>query len=658
MRPHTPRSDTYIGGDSSPLPDQCTPISASVKLCPVDAIAIAAVAVFICYIVWGIPPTVRATRAFYARCSQRKKKRDIRVHLADDLEKGTEDMDDSDPSSKPTDPYLGPTKLLRSFLLNGKVALPERAYKSHGQETAETRKEREMLGRFRFPHTSPTPSSPTFSPTILQSPYEPTISGAYHVPLVTNAFDRDEPLSPYSASFPAPPGLASTSAQVELGSPSLDVADRLDPLPPMPPAAGLSPFADGEEAKPIEWTPEQEKILWDVIAKSRAIEGAGTDWKGLADHLRVPLPYLLYRAQARYEEDLRRLQGLAIRIPSTASPAVPSPQRDNTQGEYFPRVSDPALPQLLRRDSTQTRRGSSSSATGELTSASGTVPGTSTLRPLGVRARLSSLGHARAHGQLKSPLNTEPVHSPLIGPPATSADPSLSQAKKILSSSTITLPGPRRTHTSLRRLSSASSRAASSEGGSESDSEDSDEQTRKEEEAERQDMLTRKLQNLQNMMTKDTLGLVADPARTRAKQRGKARPTSGTSTSAASLSSSSARQSSSPSRSYGHESLSSASVDSRQGSVPSIAPATHSSSRSPARATPPMPVPRHLSIPSSSPPALSPGRAMAVGQTRVQTFRPATAGLAVVSGAVSEASSFSDLSGEILVLSLGSLSDK
>jgi hypothetical protein len=34
-----------------------------------------------------------------------------------------------------------------------------------------------------------------------------------------------------------------------------------------------------------------------VIAKSRAMEGAGTDWQGLSNHLQVPLPYLLYRAQ-------------------------------------------------------------------------------------------------------------------------------------------------------------------------------------------------------------------------------------------------------------------------------------------------------------------------------------------------------------------------
>lgn len=106
-----------------------------------------------------------------------------------------------------------------------------------------------MLSRFRFPHTSPTPSSSTFSPTILQSPYEPSALSAY--PMPANPFDRDEPLSPYSASFTMPPGLPQAAqAQVELGSPDLDAADRLKPLPPMPPAAGLSPFAGGE-AKPV-----------------------------------------------------------------------------------------------------------------------------------------------------------------------------------------------------------------------------------------------------------------------------------------------------------------------------------------------------------------------------------------------------------------------
>ncbi|OSC97906.1 hypothetical protein PYCCODRAFT_1480930 [Trametes coccinea BRFM310] len=456
------------------------------------------------------------------------------------------------------------------------------------------------------------------------------------------------------------------------------------------------PYNRPEDAPPdplrVDWNAEKEQILWEVIAKSRAIEGAGTDWKGLAGHLQVPLPYLLYRAQARYEEDLRGLKGLGIQTPAVPFPSAPSPLRVNAPGEYFPRVNDPGRPPLMHRDS-HVRMGSSSSANGGLASTSGTVPGTSTLRP--IRARLSSLGQARGHTQLRSPSTTDPGHSPLAG-------------KKISSSSTLTLQGPKRLRSPRRPLSPASSRAGTSpenEPDDLSEESDGDEEARKEE-AERQESLAQKLQKLQKLMTTDALGLVADPASISArngKHRGRPRPLSGASASGASLSSSGARRSPSRSRSHGNQSLSSASVDSPQGSIPSIPspPANLSASRhrfhahtprhahsrhlsqgangashhrhptrsqsqslstsqslsqsrsttsqsntqSPPRVSSPMPVPRHLTTPekSSSPPALSPGRA--VGQTHVRTLRQAAAGLAAVStGTASEASSFSDLS--------------
>ncbi|KAI0832938.1 hypothetical protein BC628DRAFT_367665 [Trametes gibbosa] len=471
---------------------------------------------------------------------------------------------------------------------------------------------------------------------------------------------------------------------------------------PSPPAVRVIirlPYNRPEDAPPdpprVEWTAEKEQILWEVIAKSRAIEGAGTDWKGLASHLQVPLPYILYRAQARYEEDLRGLQGLAIRSAVLPFPAAPSPLRANptVQGEYFPRFADPTRPPLLHRDSAHARIGSSSSATA---SASGTVPGTSTLRPLGVRARLSSLGHAHASARLKSPVNTEPAHSPLAGPLPAGGQPPRT-TKKISSSSTITLQGPKRTRTPLRsRLSPTSSRPGSSSDGVGDDmsgSDDSDEEQRKADEAERQEMLTRKLQDLQNMMTRDTLGLVADPAtRANGTRRGRTRPASNITTSAASLSSSSAPRSSSLSRSHGRQSLSSASVDSRQGSIQSIPspPAdasrhayaeqrpnghahahtrhlsysnTHrppmrssqslttsqslSQSRSTTHSTSNPHSPPHITSPMPAPPALSPGRA--VGRAHVRNLRQAAVGLAAVNagtGTASEASSFSDLSGE------------
>ncbi|KAI0355512.1 hypothetical protein OH77DRAFT_1589959 [Trametes cingulata] len=488
---------------------------------------------------------------------------------------------------------------------------------------------------------------------------------------------------------------------------------------PSPPAVRVIvrlPYNRPEDAPPdpprVEWNADKEQILWEVIAKSRAIEGAGTDWKGLAGHLQVPLPYLLYRAQVRYEEDLRGLQGLGLRAPAVPFPSAPSPLRTNPPGEYFPRVSDPARPPLPHRDSAHARLGSSSTANGDLASTSGTVPGTSTVRPIGVRARLSSLGQPRVHTQLRSPIQTDAAPSPLSAHPITGAACHPRPTKKISSSSTITLQGPKRVRTPLRPLSPTSSRTGSGSGSSsggrddalsdsddDEDDEEEDEEARREEEAERQEMLARKLRDLERLMTKDALGLVADP---NGKQRGRARPLSGVgaSVSGASLSSLSARRSPSRSRSHGHQSLSSASVDSPQGSIPSIpsppahaqhshhhrhahahAPAhtrhvsqgahsnahrhptrsqslstsqslsqsrsttSHSNPQSPPRVTSPMPTPRHLSTPekSSSPPAVSPGRAF--GHTHVHSLRHAAEGLAAVNtGAVSEASSFSDLS--------------
>ncbi|RDX47776.1 hypothetical protein OH76DRAFT_1405569 [Lentinus brumalis] len=488
---------------------------------------------------------------------------------------------------------------------------------------------------------------------------------------------------------------------------------------PSPPAVRVIvrlPYNRPEDAPPdpprVEWNADKEHILWEVIAKSRAIEGANPDWKGLAQHLQVPLPYLLYRAQVRYEEDLRGLQGLGLRTPSSVFPSVPSPQRTG-QAEYFPRMSDPARPPLPQRDATP----ASSSATGGTASTSGTVPGTSTIRPhMGVRARLSSLGSAHGRGlQLRSPIGTDHVQSPLSAHPSGNIYPR--PTKKVSSSSTLTLQGPRRTHSpQLRPLSQASSRGAGSssdgaDGEQDTSDEDdeSDEDARREEEAEKQELLARKLEDLQRLMTKDALGLVADPvARTNGsghgngKPRGRARPVSGMS---ASLSSSNAPRDYSRSR---NQSLSSASVDSPQGSIPSIPSPTpepnahaysssqthphprsrhhsqghnatntyhhparsqsqslsshslsqshsksnsHSNPQSPSRLTSPTSVPRHLTPEkTSSPPALSPGSARGhPANARVQRTHSGLAAGTPTTG--SEASSFSDLSDASVSLS-------
>lgn len=398
----------------------------------------------------------------------------------------------------------------------------------------------------------------------------------------------------------------------------------------------------------------------------------------------------------------------------SAQPSASSPQRANVPAEYFPRIPDPTRPPLPHSDSAHPRLGSSSSAaTGALSS--GTVPGTSTIRPpIGVRARLSSLGqaHGRALAQLRSPIATDPVQSPLS---ANSAGyPCPRPTKKVSSSSTLTLQGPKKTRSPLLRpLSSTSSRAGSSSdgGGGEddtSDEEDSEDEARKEEEIEKQESLARKLKELEKLMTKDALGLVAEPTAPSpsrlsangtagSKSRGRVRP----SLTHESTSSPRGPRNYSRSRSQSHQSLSSASVDSPNGSIPSIpspsqqgftkpytnahthmrhhsqgsnaahthhhpprsqsqsqslsshslsqpSSTSHSSPRSPPRISSPMPVARHLVTPekSSSPPALSPGSARG-HTTNARTLHRGASGLAVGTPTTgSEASSFSDLSGE------------
>ncbi|KAH9938125.1 uncharacterized protein B0H18DRAFT_4409 [Fomitopsis serialis] len=427
----------------------------------------------------------------------------------------------------------------------------------------------------------------------------------------------------------------------------------------------------------VEWTPEKEHMLWEVVDKSTATQGATTDWEGLAAHLQVPIPYLIHRTRTRFEEGLRGLQGIrTVSTPSAPfSPATQHPPAANAN-EYFPRLPEVASRRL---------------------STSGNAA-----RPLGVRARLSSLGSLRARrgslvrntSQRFSLVGQATMHGQANGNGNAQASGSgaaqTRTSKKVSSSSTLTLQGLRRSRGSLHRpLSPTSSHAASEAEADgmgddeESDGSDEDEAVRKEEEDEREaeaKELERKLEKLQKMMTTDALGLVSSPAtlreRDKGKQvadRGRTRPLS---SSMASLSS--AQHSASRSQ----QSLSSlSSRGSPQGSIPSIPSSPpraepqarrysyadtrvpysrrYEESLSPTSPSPRVasPIPRHLSPPgqSHSPPALSPNRAVGqtyVGRTpprsnggqgwRMDVGTPANGGR--VSSQGSEASSFSDLS--------------
>lgn len=216
--------------------------------------------------------------------------------------------------------------------------------------------------------------------------------------------------------------------------------------------------------------------------------------------------------------------------------------------------------------------------------------------PLGVRARLNSLGNS----SLKS--------------------------RKPMSSSTLTLQEQKNIHPSGLRPTTPSS----SEGT------DSDEEAaRKEEEADRdaeeQEILDRKLQKLQEIITNEGLGLMSS-SHLRTKGTAPNLIRSGQGSMAGSYKPDGLSSSSSVGAS--HHSLSS--VSSPQGSIPDIP-------SPPPELQPYTTIQRRLSVSkSSSPPALSPRNALG------QRFKPLVdrASSAHSSNHGSEASSFSDLSGE------------
>lgn len=189
-------------------------------------------------------------------------------------------------------------------------------------------------------------------------------------------------------------------------------------------------------------------MLWDVIARSRATDSGGTDWPALATHLQVPLPYLLYRAQTRYEEDLKGLQGIKLALsPTNLDPAAASPSPDHLTARPTP-----------------------------VSRLSGQITSTRLTTPLGLRARLNSLTPA--------PSNPTP---------------------DVSSSSIMTLQhGPL---ARLPRRPTARSRSSSPGSDGDSDSElDASEQA--ERQLEEREALDQKLRNLQTMITGDKLGLV------------------------------------------------------------------------------------------------------------------------------------------------------
>jgi hypothetical protein len=212
--------------------------------------------------------------------------------------------------------------------------------------------------------------------------------------------------------------------------------------------------------------------------------------------------------------------------------------------------------------------------------------------PLGVRARLNSLS----------------ANSP--------------RPKKATSSSTLTVQGNVRPLAPIRPTSPSSSEKT------DSDDEDALREEDAERDAEEQEALDRKLQHLQKMMTNDTLGLVSAA---RPRDKGKAVDRGRVGVVPQRLDTLSSRSAS--------QSVSS----SPQGSIPDI-PSPPSGSQ------PHSPISRHMSSKSSSPPAVSPRSALGQSHRRYGPLVDRTVSEQGSSHGGSEASSFSDISGELLLL--------
>jgi hypothetical protein len=212
--------------------------------------------------------------------------------------------------------------------------------------------------------------------------------------------------------------------------------------------------------------------------------------------------------------------------------------------------------------------------------------------PLGVRARLNSLG----------------ANSP--------------RPKKAISSSTLTVQGQGRHLVPIRPSSPSSSEKT------DSDDEDALREEDAERDAEEQEALDRKLQHLQKMMTNDALGLVsAARPRDKSKAVARGRAEAFVPQRLDTLSSRSASQSAS---------------SSPQGSIPDIP--------SPGDSQPHSPTSRHMSSKSASPPTVSPRSALGQSHRRYGPLVDRTMSEPGSSHGGSEASSFSDISGEFLLL--------
>ncbi|KAG9015861.1 hypothetical protein FRB93_012426 [Tulasnella sp. JGI-2019a] len=251
------------------------------------------------------------------------------------------------------------------------------------------------------------------------------------------------------------------------------------------------PVNPPREPTPVEWSAQKDQFLWEVLSRSRGPDSAGIDWQGLANHLGTPLPYLLFRAQARYEEDLRGLRDvtgtLALNLGAPVDAAAVSPART----AVVPQTGSTSLMQRVLGSQAATPRVLSTrpsiAPTPQRLSTPSFGPSHKTPPSQGTAATLP----AREHQQGSESTITL-IQKP-IGPVA----PPISSTR------------PTHTHATPTRPQPADTESSSSSSSESSGDEDEEAQRRQDEE----EAARKRLQELEKMMSSDILGFARQQPR-------------------------------------------------------------------------------------------------------------------------------------------------
>jgi len=101
---------------------ECKPLAAWLRLCAIDLITVVTIAVFIWYVVWGVPMTIKFVKWCKSKCAtQTKVVPPERPPVLHDAEKGPNpscDLStiDRDDAGRCHDPYVSPSRKLYNYL--------------------------------------------------------------------------------------------------------------------------------------------------------------------------------------------------------------------------------------------------------------------------------------------------------------------------------------------------------------------------------------------------------------------------------------------------------------------------------------------------------------------------------------------------------------